>query len=258
MKILFFGDIFGKPGRKAIKDFLPDFRKSNGVDLCIGNCENLTDGRGVSEATINEMVEVGIQIFSSGNHIYDRKESLDFFKIDKRIARPLNFPKEAPGNSYIIHEIKNTKILLVTLCGQSFMNPLDSPFFALDNLLKSLENPPKCTIVDFHAESTAEKKTFGYYFAGRITAMLGTHTHIQTADEQILAGGTGYITDVGMCGGHDSVIGVKKEISFTRVNTGMPVKHEVSEEGLQINAVLLDIDEFAGKTQKIERIQVKL
>ena len=253
MKFIFLGDIFGKPGRKIVKEFLPDFIKKNNIDLCIANCENLTDGKGVSESTINEMVNAGVSIFSSGNHLYDRKESLEFITQDKRIARPLNYPKEAPGNKYIITEVNHTKVMLISLCGQAFMNPIDSPFFTLENFLENYPNLPKCIIVDFHAESTAEKKTFAYYFDGKVSVILGTHTHVQTADEQILLKGTGYITDVGMCGSHDSIIGVRKEDAFQRIRTGMPVRHLTAEEGLKINAVILEIDDKTGKTISITR-----
>ena len=254
MNILFLGDIFGKPGRKIVKDFLPDFINNNNIDLCIANCDNLTDGKGVSESTINEMVQAGVNIFSSGNHFYDRKESIEFISKEKRIAKPLNYPKDAPGNRYILHKVKNNDVLLLTLFGQAFMNPVDSPFFALENFLESFPNLPKCIIVDFHAESTAEKKTFAYYFDGKVSAILGTHTHIQTADEQILPNGTGYITDVGMCGSHDSIIGVRKEEAFHKIKTGMPIKHFTAEEGLKINAVLLEIDENTGKAVNMTRI----
>ncbi|MCL2062832.1 MAG: TIGR00282 family metallophosphoesterase [Candidatus Cloacimonetes bacterium] len=262
MRILFLGDIFGKPGREAIKSFLPNFKKENQVDLCIANCENLSDGKGISEKSINEMLFAGIDIFSSGNHLWDKKESTAFICKEKRIAKPLNYPKASLGFEFVKVEMNGVLVILVTLCGQVFMSPVDSPFYALDHFLKTLhlkggnsKSLQKITIVDFHAESTAEKRTFGMYFDGRISAMLGTHTHVQTVDEQIMEKGTAYITDVGMCGPHSSVIGITFESSFEKIRTNMPIRHETAKDGLQINAVLIDIDEKSGKALKIKRIK---
>jgi hypothetical protein len=256
MKILFFGDIFGRPGRNAIAEFLPKFRASNQVDLCIANCENLTDGKGASEKKIIEMTDIGVHIFSSGNHLYDKKNEVAFIEKSKIIARPLNLPKLAVGCKYVVYRVYDIPVTLITLCGQAYMHPINSPFFALDDFLQ--EHNSQFIIVDFHAESTAEKRTMGHMFDGRISAIIGTHTHIQTADEEILPNGTAYITDVGMCGPHDSVIGIKKEIAILKVQTGMPVRHETADSGIQINAVYIDIDDTTGKATWIERIRVKL
>ena len=259
MNILFFGDIFAHPGRQAIKEYLPEFRKSNKLDLCIANCENLSNGRGVSEKSIIEMQIAGVDIFSSGNHLYDQKDHLNFINKSDIIAKPLNFPKAAFGAEYVKKCVNGAEMMLISLCGQSFMNhAVNSPVSTLEFFLDNSQNLPKIIIVDFHAESTAEKRTLGYYFDGKISAMLGTHTHIQTADEEILDGGTAYITDVGMCGSHDSVIGIKKDIAIQKIRSGMPVKHEPAESGLQINAIFLTINDLTGKAEKINRIKEKL
>jgi len=255
MNILFFGDIYGRHGRRAVASFIAKFKAENHVDLCIANCENLTDGKSVTEKTITEMVNAGVEIFSSGNHLWDRKESLEYIKTEKRIAKPLNYPKAAFGFDHVLHEVNGVPIMLLTVCGQAFMTAVNSPFMALDEFLQAHQNEAKCIIVDFHAESTAEKKAFGYFFDGRVSAILGTHTHVQTADEEILPEGTAFITDVGMCGPHDSVIGVKKEIVFDRYMIGMPVKHETADSGVQVNAVYIEIDEHSGKAVKMERIR---
>ena len=155
MRILFFGDIYGKPGRKAVKRFLPEYRQLNQIDLCIANCENLADGKGVTENTLNEMVDVGVSIFSAGNHLYDRKEGLAMIETTKIIARPLNFPSASPGPEYVIIKVKNCDVMLLSLCGQAFMKTVDSPFLALEKFLNNFPQLPKCIIVDFHAESTA-------------------------------------------------------------------------------------------------------
>jgi len=256
--ILFLGDIFGRPGRQAVKTFLPRFKQSNPVDLCIANCENLTNGRGASKTKIAEMQEIGVSIFSSGNHLWDKREEYDFIKEATCIAKPMNYPQEALGFPHVLTEVARAQIMLITLCGQTYMSAVNSPFLTLEAFLNSTPNLPKCIIVDFHAESTAEKRTFGFFYDGKITAMLGTHTHIQTADEEILPQGTAYITDVGMCGPHDSVIGIRKEIAIERARTAMPVRHIVAENGLQINAVYLTVDELTGQALAIKRIREAL
>ncbi|MCK9331248.1 MAG: TIGR00282 family metallophosphoesterase [Candidatus Cloacimonetes bacterium] len=258
MKILFFGDIFGKPGRKAVGTFLSSVKRNIDYDLCIANCENAADGRGITEKSAQELFAAGVDLFSSGNHLWDRKEGLEFITNDTRIAKPLNYPKASPGNEYIIKNINSTRFMLVSLCGQAFMTAVDSPFFALERLLDNLPDKPKCVLIDFHAESTAEKRTLAHYFDGKVSAILGTHTHIQTADEEILPNGTAYITDVGMCGSHDSVIGIRKEIAIEKIKTGLPVRHITADSGIQINAVLIELDDNTGKAVYIKRIREKL
>lgn len=258
MKILFLGDIFGKPGRQAVRIFLDKFKNENHVDLCIANCENAADGKGITEKSAQELFASGIDIMSSGNHLWDRKESLDFIKNEERISKPLNYPECTPGKPFIIKNVDDTKVMLVSLCGQAFMTPVDSPFFSLNRFLSSFQDLPSVIIVDFHAESTAEKRTFGFYFDGKVSAIIGTHTHIQTADEEILPEGTAYITDAGMCGPHNSIIGIKKEIAFEKINTGLPVRHITAEDGLQINAVYIDVDNVTGKAISIKRIREKI
>ena len=256
MKILFLGDIFGRPGRRVVETFLPEFKKTNKVDLCIANCENLSNGKGLCERTVSEMLVAGVNIFSSGNHFWDKKISMDYLSKEKRIAKPLNYPKDSIGFDHVITRVNDIPVMLLTVCGQAYMHPVDSPFRVLDNFLNTYADIPGHIIIDFHAESTAEKKTFGYYFDGRVSAILGTHTHIQTADEEILRNGTAYITDVGMCGSHDSVIGITKEVAFERIKTGMPIRHEVATKGMQINGIYFELDDTNGKALNIERIKI--
>ena len=257
MKVLFLGDIFGRPGRVAVKSFLGNFKRENQVDLCIANCENITDGKGASEKKIIEMRESGVHIFSSGNHLYDQKNEYEFLKKADYIARPLNYPDLAYGYKFVTYTVNNTPVILITLCGQTYMNPVNSPFLSLENFLNNFDNLPKNIVIDFHAESTAEKRTLGFYFDGKVSAILGTHTHVQTADEEILPNGTAYITDVGMCGPHDSVIGIKKEIAIEKVQKGLPVRHVTADKGLEINAVYFELDENTGKATQIRRIKEK-
>ncbi len=225
MKILFIGDIVGKTGRAAVKTVLPVLFKKENIDYTIANCENLAHGNGITEDTIKEMRECGINCFTSGNHIFDKKAALDFIEDYPDVLRPLNYPPMVPGNSYRIERLPENKTLLITnVLGRAFMPPVDCPFRTLDKLLE--EKKTDYIFVDFHAEATAEKAVFANYFDGRVDVVVGTHTHVQTADERELPGGTLFITDVGMCGASDSIIGVKKEAAIKRMITSLPQRFE--------------------------------
>lgn len=254
MKILFFGDIFGRPGRNAIKRFLEEEKESLGVDLVIANSDNIASGRGPTIKTYQEMIEAGVDVLTPGDHIWDQKESVELLEDKKtRIARPLNFPDSVPGKKFVEIEVRGKKIVVVGLIGRVWtMEGLDSPFARTDEFLQEQRN--KLVIVDFHAEATSEKVAMGHYLAGRVAAVLGTHTHVQTADEKII-NGTAYISDTGLCGPADSIIGVVKEQSLKRFTTALPVVFEVAEGPAQINAVLFEIDDKTGEAKKIERIQ---
>ncbi len=257
MKVLFFGDVFGRPGRQAVLNNIDELKQEFKPDLVIANCENLASGRGVTEKTINALITGGVDYFTSGNHLWDRKESYYFLQIEQRICKPMNFPEEALGFSYIEHKISEDKTMyIVTMTGQAFMSSCDSPFHVLDKFIE--EKGDALYFVDFHAESTAEKKAFALHFDGRVSAVIGTHTHVQTADEIILPGGTAFITDAGMTGPHDSVIGVKKEIILEKMLTGMPKRHQVADNDLTVNAVILDIDIDNFKAVSISRIYRKV
>ena len=253
MRILFFGDVFGRPGRRAVLNNIDELKKEFNPDVVIANCENLASGRGITEKTIKALNTGGVDYFTSGNHLWDRKESYHFLETEKRICKPMNFPEESLGFSYIKHDIdEHTPMYIITLTGQAFMSGCDSPFHTLDEFID--ETGEALYFIDFHAESTAEKKALALYFDGRVSAVVGTHTHVQTADEMILPGGTAFITDVGMTGPHDSVIGVRKDIILEKMLTGMPKRHEVAEEDITINAVVLDIDIDNFKAVSISRI----
>ncbi|HNX00564.1 MAG TPA: TIGR00282 family metallophosphoesterase [Candidatus Cloacimonadota bacterium] len=256
MRILFLGDIFGKPGRTIAQDYVPYYRKEYGIDLCIANCENIADGRGVTERTAKELFSCDIDILTSGNHLWDRQESHDYLRAEKRIVRPANYPPGAIGNQFVIAQCENGEtIAIVSLVGQAFMTTALSPYFIMEELLPVLHEHTKSIFVDFHAESTAEKRAFGMNFDGRISAMIGTHTHIQTADEEILPNGTAYLTDAGMTGPHDSVIGIRKEIIIEKMITGMPLRYEVADTGNQINGVIVEIDAETGLATHIQRLR---
>ncbi|MDP8200902.1 MAG: TIGR00282 family metallophosphoesterase [Candidatus Tenebribacter burtonii] len=257
MNILFFGDIFGSPGRNLIKKYLPELRRKFKIDFCIANGENTAHGKGITEKTATELFNCGIDCFTSGNHIWDKKESIDYLKREPRILKPLNYHKDAIGATLYIANVGKSKLAVVNLIGQVYMNPIDSPFIALDNILPEIKEATNNIFVDFHAEATAEKRALAFYFDGRISAMVGTHTHIQTADEEILPNNTAYITDVGMTGPHDSCIGIDKDIVIKKMISSMPQQFKPAEGGLQINAVVIEIDENTGNAVKIQRIMRK-
>jgi len=255
MKIIFFGDVFGKAGREYLLVMLPLLRARYQADFYILNAENLADGKGLTEKTVKPLFAAGIDAVTGGNHLWDRPESLDFIRSDPRIIKPLNYPQITPGSQW--HTIRKGDLALTVCCltGQLYMPPCDSPFNTFTRNLPELSAESKCILVDFHGESTAEKRAMGWFVDGNVSALIGTHTHIQTADEEILPSGTAYITDVGMTGPHDSVIGVKKHIILGKMCSGIPARYEMSDRGLQINAVFIEIESLTGKALHIERIR---
>lgn len=258
LKVLFLGDIVGKIGRRAVIKILPELKKEYDPDLVIANAENLAHGKGVTRKALEEVLEAGIDFFTSGNHIWKKKDSLDIFQENKLpIIRPANYPPNLPGDGFRIIEVGSKKVLILNLIGRVFMHDnFDCPFRKFDEIMEIFKKDKiKVAIVDFHGEVTSETKALGFYADGRISAFLGTHTHIQTADEQILPGGTAYITDAGMVGAKDSVIGVEKQGVIKAFITQLPVEHEVPESGLAIvRGVYLEVDGSSGKARKIERI----
>jgi 2',3'-cyclic-nucleotide 2'-phosphodiesterase len=258
MKIIFLGDVFGKPGRTLVLDNIARLKEQYSANIVIINGENLADGRGLTDKTTKSLFDAGVSIITSGNHLWDRYESHEFLKSENRIIKPLNYPKEALGNTHCTINTNNEFLTVFCITGQMFMSACDSPYAAADNFLLSGNFINHTILVDFHAESTAEKRAFAQMFDGRLSAIVGTHTHIQTADEEILPLGTSYITDAGMTGPHDSVIGVKKNLIVEKMRTGMPVRYEVADSGLQINGIFIESDPATNCTLRIERIREKL
>jgi len=256
MRILFIGDIISKPGRKVLKEHLPQIIEERGVDLCIGNVENSAGIFGITQKVVDEIKESGIDIMTSGNHIWDKREGVRLLDERNDILRPANYPPGAPGKGLLITEVKGVEIAVLNLQGRTFMIPIDCPFRKADEILGGISSDVLIRVVDFHAEATSEKIAFGYYLDGRVSAVIGTHTHVQTADERILPGGTAYITDVGMTGPVDSVIGVKKEQILKRFLTGMPERMSVASGSRMINAVIVDVNEKSGKAEGIERLKL--
>ncbi len=259
MKILFIGDIVGSPGREAVKKLLPELKKEYRLNFVIANAENAAGGSGITLAVAEELFASGLDVLTSGDHIWKKREILEIINQEERILRPTNFPAGAPGHGWGVFKTKDgLKVGVVSVQGRVFMEALECPFRASRQAQESLSGQTKIIIVDIHAEATSEKVALGWYLDGKVSAVLGTHTHIQTADERILPQGTAYITDVGMAGPLDSVIGRKIEDVLERFLTCVPTRFEVAKENIQLQGVVLDIDEKTGKARSIVRIQKKL
>lgn len=259
MNVLFIGDIVGSPGRVAVKKLLPELKKEYNLDFVIANAENAAGGSGITPKVAEELFEYGIDALTSGDHIWRRREIFEIINQEERILRPANFPSGTPGRGFGVFRIKaGSKVGIVNVNGRVFMEALESPFRQALLAQEALSKETNIIIVDIHAEATSEKVALGWYLDGKVSAILGTHTHIQTADERILPQGSAYITDVGMTGPCDSVIGRKIEDVLARFLTSIPTRFQVAQENIQLQAVVLDIDEETGRVRSIVRIQRKL
>ena len=259
MKVLFIGDIVGEPGREAIKALLPGLVKKNGINCVIANAENSAGGSGITPPIAKELKSYNIDIITSGDHIWKRREIIEILDKEQTILRPLNYPKETPGFGSVIVEVPGhaVKIGVVNLVGRVFMEAVECPFRTSREEIGRMRKITPNIFVDIHAEATSEKIALGWYLDGLVTAVMGTHTHVQTADEKILPEGSAYITDVGMTGPFDSVIGRRKEQILTRFITQMPARFQMADADIWLNAVVIDFDEKTGKASFIERIQKK-
>lgn len=259
MNILFIGDIVGSPGREAINKLLPELKKEYRLDFVIANAENAAGGSGITPRVADELFNAGVDVLTSGDHIWKKREVFELIDKDGRILRPVNFPQGAPGQGKNVFKTKaGLRVGVVNVQGRVFMEALECPFKTTREAQEVLSKDTQIIIVDIHAEATSEKVALGWYLDGLASAVLGTHTHIQTADERILPQGTAYITDVGMTGPLDSVIGRKIEDVLERFVTSIPTRFEVAKENIQLQGVVLDIDENTGKARAIVRIQKKL
>ena len=250
MLILTIGDIIGQPGRQAVYKFLPDLRQQYEPGMIIANAENAAGGFGLTSVIARELTEAGIDVLTSGNHIWAQKEIIPYLDSELPILRPLNYPPGVPGRGYII----TGQIMVVNLMGRTFMRELDCPFRAMDKLVAEIEPKPPVIIVDFHAEATSEKMAMGRYLDGRVSAVLGTHTHVGTIDAQILPQGTAYVTDIGMTGPMNSIIGDETESVIRRFLTGMPHRLSVGKGKPIFNAIMVEVAEDSGRAINIERI----
>lgn len=257
VKLLFIGDVIGKPGRDALSRELHRIIDRHRVDLVIANGENAAGGFGLTAETAQELFKCGVQLITSGNHIWDKKDALEYIKREERIVRPANYPDGTPGRgTTIVKTPGGVKIGILNLEGRVFMNNLDCPFRCADREIAKLKEETPIVFVDFHAEATSEKVSLGWYLDGRVCAVIGTHTHVQTADERVLTAGTAYMTDAGMTGAFDSVIGVKKEEAIQKFITQRPAKFEVAKKDIRINGAVIEVDEKTGLSLGIERINV--
>jgi len=256
LRLLMIGDIVGRPGRQAVKDNITGLISEFKVDITVANGENSAGGNGLTREVGRELLAMGIDVITMGNHVWNHKEIFNYISQEKRIVRPANYPPGAPGLGVNVFIAGNgTSVAVMNLSGRVFMPELDCPFRKVDEMLASLDKQVRVVLLDFHAEASSEKVAMGWYLDGRVSAVCGTHTHVQTADERILPGGTAYITDVGMTGPRDSVIGVKKELVIEKFITQLPRRFEVANSSYQLNAVLVDIDDTTGRATDIRRIQ---
>jgi len=255
VKILFIGDIVGNPGREAVKTFLKPLIKEYGIDLTLANGENAAGGKGITKEITEELFQYGIEFITMGNHVWDQRSIMTFIDHEERLIRPANYPTGAPGRGYGYIRKNGAKVGVLNLSGRVYLQNLDDPFSGAIRWINEIKQETPIIIVDFHAEATSEKVALGWFLDGKVTAVLGTHTHIQTADARLLHNGTAYISDVGMTGPRDSVLGIKKETIINRFLTQLPAKFELAGGPIQLNAVVIDVDENTGKARSIEAIQ---
>jgi metallophosphoesterase (TIGR00282 family) len=257
MRILFIGDIFGKPGREIARRAIPALVERHDVDLVIANVENSAAGFGVTGDIADTILGYGVHVMTSGNHVWDKKEVLEYIPRQPRLLRPANFPAGVPGRgSYLAHTRGGEVVGVLNLMGRIFMLPIDDPFAVALREIEALRAKTRVIFVDFHAEATSEKTAMGWHLDGRVTAVVGTHTHVQTADERLLPKGTAYLTDAGMTGPHESIIGVSVEAALGRFLNGMPAKFESAGGPARLNAVLITADAGTGRASAIERLNL--
>jgi len=260
LKVLFLGDIVGKPGRTAVRHFVPILRERHGLELCVGNSENSAGGAGITPESADDLLEAGLDLLTGGNHTWSRREILPYLdRSGSRQLRPANYPDGAPGRGHgVVTSPGGRKLGVVNLEGRVFMKPLDCPFRAAERLVEALREETRCILVDMHCEATSEKNAMGHFLDGRVSAVLGTHTHVQTADERVLRGGTAYQTDVGMCGPWDSVIGLRKESAIERFLTARHTPFETAQGEAVLQGAIVDIDDQTGRARSILRIREML
>ncbi|MBC5636037.1 TIGR00282 family metallophosphoesterase [Ornithinibacillus sp. BX22] len=257
MKILFIGDVFGSPGRDMVQEYLPRLKDKYKPHAIIINGENAASGKGITEKIYKQFMGLGAQVITMGNHTWDKKDIFEFIDDAKNLIRPANFPEGTPGKGLTFININGIEIAVMNLQGRTFLPAIDDPFTKADELIADAKKRTNLIFLDFHAEATSEKQAMGWYVDGRVSAVVGTHTHTQTADNRILPGGTAYITDVGMTGPYDGILGVEREAVLKRFLTSLPVRFEPDTNGRnQLNGVLVSINEESGKATKIERIMI--
>lgn len=256
MRILFIGDVYGKTGREMVEQYLPKLKDSYHPDAIIINAENAAHGKGMTKKIYNRLTELGADMLTMGNHTWDNREIFEFIDDAKRMVRPANFPEGTPGTGLRIIPINKVRMAVINIQGRVFLPAIDDPFRTADRLVADAREKTPIIFVDIHAETTSEKLALGRYLDGRVSAVIGTHTHVQTADERIFPGGTAYLSDAGMTGPYNGIIGVERTAVVRRFLTSMPVRFESEEGPGQLSAVIVDIDEQNGKATHIERLLI--
>ncbi len=257
MKILFIGDVVSSPGRDMVKQYLPQLKAKHKPNITIINGENSAGGKGITEKIYREFLEVGASAITLGNHTWHNKDIFEFIDSAKYLVRPGNFPEGNPGVGIIFLKLNDIEVAVISLQGRTFLPSIDCPFRKADELVEEAKKRTPFVFVDFHAEATSEKHAMGWYLDGRVSAVVGTHTHVQTADERVLASGTAYITDVGMTGPYDGILGVERDAVLKKFITELPVRFEVVKEGRnQLNGVIIDLDTKTGLSKSIKRILI--
>ncbi|MEW6047439.1 MAG: TIGR00282 family metallophosphoesterase [Bacillota bacterium] len=256
MRILLIGDVVGRPGRRALRELLPAVMAESGADFVVANGENAAGGFGVTRKTVQELLDAGVDVVTTGNHVWDRKEILEFIDEVPQLLRPANFPPGTPGTGYVVARSRRSgeSVAVINLMGRTFMGALDCPFRTADRLIEEVAAHARVVLVDFHAEATAEKVAMGWYLNGRVSAVFGTHTHVPTADERLLPAGTAYITDLGMTGPHDSIIGMEREGVLRHMLSALPHRFEVAPGRVRMDMALVEVDARTGRALSIERI----
>lgn len=257
MNILVLGDIVSQQGCSFVRQKLPAFKKLKAIDFCIANGENSATGNGITPQSAEYLFSSGIDFITTGNHVYRRKEVYDMLDENEFIIRPCNFPDSNPGKGTALIDMGKNSVGVINIMGTMFMENLENPFHAIDKALKELEGKTNIILVDFHAETTSEKQALAFYLDGRVSAVFGTHTHVLTADERVLPEGTGYITDIGMCGVKNSVLGVDKDIVIQKFRTGMPCRFDSANGKCMINGCIFTIDDKTGRCMSAERVSIE-
>jgi metallophosphoesterase (TIGR00282 family) len=256
MKILMIGDVVARPGRVAVMERIQDLREQHGIDLAVMNAENVAGGFSITPPLADELFNAGIDVMTSGNHIFDKREVIPYMERQPRLLRPANYPPNSPGKGLWVGEVRGVRVAVLNLIGRVFMGPADDPFRAADELVAGIPSDVKVRLVDMHAEATSEKVAMGWFLDGRVSAIVGTHTHVQTADERILPGGTAYLTDLGMTGSYAGVIGMRTEDVITRFTSAVYKRAEHSAGQVRICAAVIDIDETTGHAREISRLSL--
>ena len=258
MRVLFLGDVVGNPGRRGLAAVLPHWREEYRPDIVIANGENVAHGMGITPPTAKGLFDTGVQVITLGNHTFRKKEAVELLQADKRVLRPANYPEGAPGIGYGVFSVGARSLAVVSLLGRVFMDPVDDPFACANRLTPLLREQTTCILIDIHAEATSEKAAMAWMLDGQVSAVLGTHTHVPTADARVLPGGTAFMTDVGMCGPWNSVLGVDPTIVVERFRTWMPVKFEPAGGPVIVSGALIDIEDHTGRALKIVRVEEEI